>query len=148
MIEIIKNILQSKFDSSQLISIWNRYCDSLNNYDNLAGEKVRIHHMANFNSYFRLCDAEEMVKTAKNSNIKFDDEYFTYDEQADIVRTFSKLMGSPSPFNINLLAKWYLDNKGELFPNSEFRIPKETILKEYLKKKNFLNDDEIKKLLS
>lgn len=148
MIEIIKNILQSKFNTLQLINIWNRYCDSLNTCEKLDGESLKIHEMGGFNSFFRLCDAEEMVNTAKNSNIKFEDKYFTYDSKENIVRTFSKLMGSPSPFNITLLAKWYLDNKGELFPNSEFRIPKETILKEYLKKKNFLNDDEIKKLLS
>ena len=144
MIEVIKNILKSKFDDSQLVNIWNRYCDSLNNYDKLNGEKVKIHNMANFNSYFRLCDAEDMVNTAKNSNIKFEDEYFTYDEQADIVRTFSKLISSPSPFSITLLAEWYLDNKGDVFANSEFRIPKETILKEYLKKKNYFNDDNLK----
>lgn len=147
MIEVIKNILRSKFDDSQLMNIWNRYCDSLNTYANLAGEKVKIHHMTNFNSYFRLCDAEEMVHTAKNSNINFEDEYFTYDDQADIVRTFSKLISSPSPFSINLLAKWYLDNKGEVFANSEFRIPKETILKEYLKKKNYFNDENLKKFV-
>lgn len=117
MIEIIKNILQNKFNTTHLIIIWNRYCDSLT-HDKLDGESLKIHEMGGFNSFFRLCDAEEMVNTAKNSNIKFEDKYFTYDSKENIVRTFSKLEGSPSPFSITLLAKWYLDNKCDLFANS------------------------------
>ena len=147
MIEIIKNILQNKFNTTHLIIIWNRYCDSLT-HDKLDGESLKIHEMGGFNSFFRLCDAEEMVNTAKNSNIKFEDKYFTYDSKENIVRTFSKLEGSPSPFSITLLAKWYLDNKCDLFANSELRIPVETVLKEYLKKKEFFNDEEIKNLLT